>query len=311
MQAQASVALWRGLVRASLFALLLAPVNLRGDDLSRQLNQQYTNKVLLLKNFYGGSKLRFDSNGQVLGSVQAGDWTTDGVVEIRRVRISKQNIQFKGNRVYVLAHSQDGLSLIPSDRALRIDIELAASSRAPSAIDSALSNVFLTARDRFSDFVPEYWKPCVTIALSDVSDETYRGCHFQGDLAVLVRAGSYAKDDPGIAAARRGSLTALILSDFDQKLKVRAGVNPPKLLTHHEPEFSDAARKVRAQGTVTLSLVVDNSGFPQNIRVARPLGCGLDVQAVKTVKEWRFKPAEKDGQPVAAEIAIEVDFHLY
>jgi hypothetical protein len=32
---------------------------------------------------------------------------------------------------------------------------------------------------------------------------------------------------------------------------------------------------------------------------------------VRAVEGWRFKPAEKDGQPVSVEIAVEVDFHLY
>jgi Gram-negative bacterial TonB protein C-terminal len=34
-------------------------------------------------------------------------------------------------------------------------------------------------------------------------------------------------------------------------------------------------------------------------------------KAVQAVETWRFKPAEKERQPVAAQIAVEVDFHLY
>jgi len=56
---------------------------------------------------------------------------------------------------------------------------------------------------------------------------------------------------------------------------------------------------------------VDKKGVPTNIRISNPVGCGLDVKAVQSVQGWRFKPGEKDGEPVAVAIAVEVDFHLY
>jgi protein TonB len=38
---------------------------------------------------------------------------------------------------------------------------------------------------------------------------------------------------------------------------------------------------------------------------------GLDEKALDAVRTWRFLPATLDGQPVAAQIAVEVDFRLY
>ena len=35
------------------------------------------------------------------------------------------------------------------------------------------------------------------------------------------------------------------------------------------------------------------------------------VKAIEAVKNWKFEPAMKDGHPVAVQIAVEVDFHLY
>ena len=58
-------------------------------------------------------------------------------------------------------------------------------------------------------------------------------------------------------------------------------------------------------------LVVNAKGLPENIRITKPLGFGLDEKALSCVEKWKFKPAEKDGQPVTMEIALEVDFHLY
>jgi protein TonB len=58
-------------------------------------------------------------------------------------------------------------------------------------------------------------------------------------------------------------------------------------------------------------LIVDEEGVPKNIQISSPLGAGLDARAVQAVKTWIFEPAQKDGQPVAVKIAVEVAFHLY
>jgi TonB family protein len=38
---------------------------------------------------------------------------------------------------------------------------------------------------------------------------------------------------------------------------------------------------------------------------------GLDEKALEAVKQWRFEPAKKDNQPVAVQLSVEVNFHLY
>ena len=91
----------------------------------------------------------------------------------------------------------------------------------------------------------------------------------------------------------------------------RAGVTVPQAIYSPEPAFSDEARKSKMQGVVTLLLVVGKDGRTYNIHVAQSLGMGLDEKAIEAVSRWRFKPATLNGQPVATQIAVEVDFHLY
>ena len=91
----------------------------------------------------------------------------------------------------------------------------------------------------------------------------------------------------------------------------KLGVTVPQAIYSPEPSFSDEARKAKVQGVVTLLLVVGKDGRTYNIRVGQSLGMGLDEKAIEAVSRWRFKPAMLGGQPVATQIAVEVDFHLY
>ena len=92
--------------------------------------------------------------------------------------------------------------------------------------------------------------------------------------------------------------------------RIGGGVSAPAVLSKVEPEYSEEARKAKWQGTVVLSLVVDDQGRPQNLKVLRSLGLGLDQKAIEAVEKWRFKPGMKDGKPVPVMATIEVNFRL-
>jgi TonB family protein len=60
-----------------------------------------------------------------------------------------------------------------------------------------------------------------------------------------------------------------------------------------------------------LWVVVGPDGRVRDIRVSRSLGMGLDEKAIDAVRQWRFEPSRKDGQPVPVQVSIEVNFRLY
>jgi protein TonB len=90
----------------------------------------------------------------------------------------------------------------------------------------------------------------------------------------------------------------------------RGAITGPVLLYKVEPEFSEEARKAKHQGVVILYAEVGTNGALENIRVIQGLGLGLDEKAIAAVKQWRFRPAYRNGQPVATAANIEVNFHL-
>ena len=93
--------------------------------------------------------------------------------------------------------------------------------------------------------------------------------------------------------------------------RIGGGVSAPVPIFTPEAEFSDEARRAKYQGVVLISLIVDAQGNPQNPRVVRPLGMGLDEKALEAVRKYKFKPAMKDGKPVPVMMSIEVNFRLY
>jgi protein TonB len=88
-------------------------------------------------------------------------------------------------------------------------------------------------------------------------------------------------------------------------------VTAPVAYIQPDAEFSDEARRAKYQGVVLVYLIVDKNGNPQNPRVVRALGMGLDEKAIEAVMKYRFHPAMKEGKPVAVPINIEINFRLY
>jgi protein TonB len=89
-------------------------------------------------------------------------------------------------------------------------------------------------------------------------------------------------------------------------------VSAPIALNSVEAEFSDEARRAKYQGIVVVEVIVDAQGYPQDPRVVRALGMGLDEKALEAVRKYRFKPAMKDGKtPVAVILNVEVNFRLF
>jgi protein TonB len=88
------------------------------------------------------------------------------------------------------------------------------------------------------------------------------------------------------------------------------GVSWPAILYKVEPEYSEEARKAKFEGVFVVSVVVDERGLARDFKIIRQLGLGLDEEAIKAIRKWRFRPGRRDGRPVAVRVPIEVTFRL-
>jgi TonB family protein len=96
----------------------------------------------------------------------------------------------------------------------------------------------------------------------------------------------------------------------DGPIVIRAGVTPPQLLRKVVPRYSEAARRMRREGSVFLEAIIDKDGRVANVRVLRGLGFGLDEEAAQAVSQWTYEPARLGQRIIAVYLTVRVDFKL-
>lgn len=244
-------------------------------------------QILILRDFYEGSVLRYDSSGKLREGGGPASWTV-AEVEIVDAKVKHGHLEIHGKRKGLLYSAGQ---LRPVDRIVRpkrtpevetVVIEAGLPHADEAAALEAAKRIFLTEEDRLADDVPEYWA------------------------GFFVRATS--------AGEAHTKSPEEVGSEGSQPLKlyqVGKGVTAPKIIFHADPEYAEAARLAKSQGTTLLSIVIGADGAVHKVRIRRPLGMGLDEKAIAAVKTWQFQPATKDGDPVTVQVDVEVNFRLY
>jgi len=91
-----------------------------------------------------------------------------------------------------------------------------------------------------------------------------------------------------------------------------SGVINPRILREVKPQYTADAMRAKVQGTVLLECVVLADGTVGRIDVVKSLDptFGLDQEAVRAARQWRFLPGTRFGEPVAVLVTIELTFTL-
>lgn len=92
--------------------------------------------------------------------------------------------------------------------------------------------------------------------------------------------------------------------------QVGSSIQPPVVIHMVTPKYSQEARAAKLSGNVVVSMIVDSEGKVRDVHVLRGVGMGLDENAMEAVKKYKFKPALKDGKPVAVYLNVQVNFKI-
>jgi len=85
---------------------------------------------------------------------------------------------------------------------------------------------------------------------------------------------------------------------------------PPRALSKVNPTYPEKSRQSRHEGTVVLNVTVGKDGSTHDLHVIKGVDDAIDQAAMSAVSQWKFEPATYEGNPVAVELRIEVNFRL-
>ena len=301
------------------------------------LRARYVGKLIFLRGSYLGDDLKFDVNGKVNGSPTVASFTLSAF-EVRKVKLSKHKLDIEADR-YGLhffgalpyedeTKSFDKVKISKKPVHISIDREVIVVPKvkkekkkkdAPTPQEMAAAQTLKTRDAAAATATP---KP----ATSGAAAETYEApaavspAHsamlmnkaldniFAGDIdhGMMSHLPDYWQEYFTSKSQHRQYMPA------DASIKiVSEGMTPPKVLNSIDPSSNEYAQKYGIAGMELLRTVVDATGVPRQMAIARPIGFGLDEKAVDAVKNSHFRPATLNGQPVPVVIDLVVTFRIY
>ena len=171
-----------------------------------------------------------------------------------------------------------------------------------------------------------WWYGLSTIDISLRDGRVTEWNNIRGNLKVRLDAGPNVTDTQTFTRGSQGegvfdvggdvtppTLLTQVLpegSQGEEVFQIGELTAPPTILFKVDPQYSEEARKAQYQGTVVLEAIVRSDGTVEILRVVRSLGFGLDDKAIEAVRQWRFRPGTRNGEPVDVTLTIEVNFNL-
>ena len=75
-------------------------------------------------------------------------------------------------------------------------------------------------------------------------------------------------------------------------------------------KYPEMAKRAGVEGRVFVQFIVDENGNVANPTVTRGIGAGTDEEALRCVRELKFKPGRQRGKPVRVRMSLPVTFKL-
>jgi protein TonB len=123
--------------------------------------------------------------------------------------------------------------------------------------------------------------------------ETQQQIPMSADLEVALGSGGalagYGEVQAMTAMAEETGSDAFDVADLEKR---------PEVIAQVAPTYPAELRKAKVEGTVTLVFLLDETGRVEDPRVDASSRPEFEKPAMDAIKRWRFKPGQKDGQPV-------------
>ena len=124
-----------------------------------------------------------------------------------------------------------------------------------------------------------------------------------------VQSGRTDGQDGVISSIGSSTPVAVLKIVTPTLVRVSQGVTAGMLTHKVQPTYPPLARQARIQGAVVLQAEISKEGAIQNLSLisGHPM---LAPAAIDAVKQWRYRPYILNGEPVAVETQITVNFTL-
>jgi TonB family protein len=304
------------------------------------LRARYDGKLIFLRGSYLGDDLSFDMNGKVTGSPTAASFTLSAF-EVRKVKLSKHKLDIEADRYGLhyfgaLPYEDDTKSFDQvkiSKKPVHISIEREVivipkvkkdkKKKEPTPQELAAAQSLKTRDAAAAPAGAQPVAPAATPAAAAETNEALAAVSPAHSAMVMNKAldNIFSKDIDQAMLSHLPDYWQLYFvsksqhrpfTPTDASIKVVGdGVTPPQVLNSIDPSSNEYAQKFGIAGMELLRTVVDSTGVPRQIAIARPIGFGLDEKAVEAVKNSHFRPATVNGQPVPVVVDLVVTFRIY
>jgi len=86
-------------------------------------------------------------------------------------------------------------------------------------------------------------------------------------------------------------------------------VAEPSPLRKVDPKYPPTAMAEHIEGEVILYAVIRRDGSVDSIQLVKGIDPQLDGNAMRALAQWKFRPAERNGEPVDLEAIVHIPFH--
>lgn len=125
------------------------------------------------------------------------------------------------------------------------------------------------------------------------------------DYAQMIRKAD--RDEPRERAEEMAS-NAVLIEDVPDETATTQNFRPPQPYRRLRPKYPDSAARAEVDATVDALVWIDAAGEVSRVEIVRWAGFGLDEETVETIRRMHFRPAMRDGEPVAMRALLRYNF---